>query len=276
MTKFPDLARSLTEISFLVDDDYTMRVQDGEPKLVASIQQLGLGGDGDYSSKAHERDLSTSATHVYDDGTGVLVPFAYHRNRFALEQAFRACENVTTLRFGNVPVDLERLGQYKRAGWLHGSEPGSDDEDDEDNIDDETDVQDEDESEAEADDEDAVDYQSGDEESEDHTEMDEPGQEDDEEIDERYENSQRETRDILVDVSSSCFYLLFLAGQAGMCPKNIDTFHRCTGHPLCCINLGLTDCTGLVRAKSAMTKLESLKLDFIEDKYGAGRTSERR
>lgn len=263
MAKIPDLAKAITEISFLVDDDYTMRVQDRELNLVlvASIQQLVLGGDGDYCPKAHQGNLSTSATHVHDDVTGVLVPIAYHRNRCALEKAFRACGNVTTLRFGNVPVDLERRWQYKRESWWHGSEPGSGDEDDEDDEDGF---------------EDEADHESGDEEIEDHTEMDEPGQEDDEETDEEYENSRRENRNILVDASSSCFYVLFLAGQAGMCPKNINTFHRCTGHPLCCVDLGLTDCTGLVRAKSAMTKLESLKLDFIEDKYGAGRTSEKR
>jgi hypothetical protein len=61
-------------------------------------------------------------------------------------------------------------------------------------------------------------------------------------------------------------YVLSLVVDAGMRYKAIMTFHECGNH-YACMQLGLTDCAGLVKVKSAFEKLETLKLRLIEDQH---------
>lgn len=292
MAKTPDLAKAITEINFFVDDDYTMEVHEGKPDLIASIQKLGLGDEDAASSKTREGPSFTTdglkATHVFDEVTCTMVPVAYYRNRDALKEAFLACENVTTLCFFNVPLDLRRLGRYKRECPDRRDDGGNDgedaneDEDDEDADGDEDEDEDEDEDDGDNKDEDGheseADAQSDRETDSDDDNDDNDDEEDEnDEVDEQAEHVENEEdhdhRNFLFDITSSYFYVLFLAGQAGICPRKIQSYHQCSEHRAC-ITLGLTDCAGLLKAKSALKKLETLKLDFIEDKRGNGLTPE--
>jgi hypothetical protein len=262
MAKTPYLAAAIVQLNFCVDDDYSMRVQD---TVVAPS-----GSD-------------IEATHVFDDTFGALVPAAYFRNRDALVEAFRACVNVYHLRFSNKPINLDGLERYKYEclSW-------DDEDEDEDDDDESEDGSDDDEGEAEGEDEvedvDAMDIDDQDvhvAENDDYDAMhvddnleqevvDGSGSEDRDEQAEGY----REGKDLLYDITSSYNYVFFLSERAGMCPTHIDTYHKRSKQSLVCVQVGLTDCAGLKKFKSAFKKLEGLHLSLLENQYGHTATSE--
>lgn len=81
---------------------------------------------------------------------------------------------------------------------------------------------------------------------------------------------------IAFDITSTFEYFLFLAGEAGVQPKRISTFHKCSIDPDVQVNLGLTGCDGLAKYGSASEKLERLYLDIIQDRRNPAAIPEER
>lgn len=301
MASTPGLATAIRKLHLSFDDDYTMEVAKtdhfpeclGTDDVVTSSPDLKFQLEKRHSSETREEIPSilpeVRVTHAYDNITEALVPSAYLRHRVELIEAFRACKNVTELYIGNRALEHELMHRYKRSSRRNvngapfppepeGDEQDTDGSEDGDDVENASVDASEDGEESASDEEDSEGSGGGEREDEDHdgedSDINDRSQGNAAEVEEQYNNPDESTehrnehiadhRDILYDITPSLNHALHLAAEAGMRPKTIDLFDRCTRSIAARVRSGLTDCTGLLRSKATLEWLTALGLSFVQ------------